>query len=145
MDPSLDIESRSRLPTATAVTVVPADVHATIKKIVSLLSRALVLALGLLKAIVVVPEIPRTRRIENQGEDNMMVSEEASVWIDPGSGLISNGSSAIEPTRTPGVNGNRYVDMLIPTHVLVNTRWIEQASARPIASAVEGTSDRRSK
>lgn len=111
MDPSLDIESRSRLPTATAVTVVPADVHATIKKIVSLLSRALVLALGLLKAIMVVPETPRTRRIENHGEDITMVFEEPPVRIDPGSGRISDGSSAIEPAPTPGVNGKRYVDL----------------------------------
>ena len=108
MEPSFDIERRSAVPpTATTVSVVPEDAHDTVKKIVSLLSRALVLALGLLKSMVITTDAPRSRRIENSGVDNLMVLEEARM--DPTSAHVTGPSfSVVEGRSDPiSVNGNR--------------------------------------
>lgn len=107
MDPLLDIESRSPVnDTAATLVVVPADVHQTIKKIVSLLSRALVLSLSLLTAMVVA-DGPPNMELE---ETSAVMQIEGQLQEDPV--LTSGDSSAVvEQVRSSVVNGNRYADL----------------------------------
>ena len=89
---------------------VPAGVQETIKKIVTLLSQALVLALGLMKAMMVAPDNSRFRRIEDHDEHSITTRMEPA-------GAMSGDSSAAEYVRVSGRNGNRYEDLwLPPTH-----------------------------
>ena len=77
----MDNESRSQVTSATLiVTAVPTDVHEKIAKIVSLLSRALVIALGLLKALVIVGDDRRTNRTQHLVLD---VQEDLELGIEP--------------------------------------------------------------
>lgn len=78
---SMDNESRSQVTSATLlVTAVPTDVHEKIAKIVSLLSRALVIALGLLKALVIVGDDLHTNRTQHLVLD---VQEDVELGIEP--------------------------------------------------------------
>jgi hypothetical protein len=120
MDPSFDIERRSPVPTTvTDMNGVPADAHATVKEIVSLLSRALVLALGLAKAMVITSDAPRTRRIQNSVVNDITMLEEPSAQVDPDSAHGPGDSFVVEGGRDPRVNGNRYYSKHTAPHRMI--------------------------
>lgn len=79
MEPMFDSEGRSPIQTSvtTAVVAVPGDVLEKIREIVSILSRALVLSLSLLKATVSTREISGDNRTNNRSEH--MVLEEGKL------------------------------------------------------------------
>ena len=85
MESVLDIESSSQAPaTMTTMIEIPEDPHQIVKKIVSLLSQAMVLCLVLLKAMAKTRDTSHGRRIEDQGRcSGMVIDQELSGRVEP--------------------------------------------------------------
>ena len=80
-----DIESSFQTPaTTTTMVEIPEDATQILKKIVSLLCQALVLSLGLLKAMTKTCHASDGRRIQDQGQrSGMVIGQELSVRVEP--------------------------------------------------------------
>ena len=87
MEQSFDIE---RVSAASVASAAPANEHEKIRKIVSLLSRALVLTLSLLKDMVVVAGVAGDTKGINRIENvDPMVLEDGQQELEPGLGRVN--------------------------------------------------------